>query len=131
MFVGPSVTFTNDRFPRSRHLPEAGHRYHGDTSWLETTRVAYGASIGARAVIAPGSTIGRYAMVGAGAVVTHDVPDHCLVVGTPARPYGWVCRCGLLLVDDPAVETSDGECPCGLSYRLSLSTGPEFERQDL
>lgn len=75
VFVGPNATFTNDKHPRSRVYPES----------FPVTRVKKGASIGAGAVILPGLTIGEGAMVGAGAVVTRDVPDHALVVGSPAR----------------------------------------------
>lgn len=83
VFVGPSVTFTNDRVPRAI----------GDWELLHT-RVEHGASIGANATIVCGVTIGAWAMVGAGGVVTKDVASHTLVVGNPARPIGWVCRCG-------------------------------------
>ncbi|MBC3882227.1 N-acetyltransferase [Undibacterium sp. LX40W] len=75
VFIGPNVTFSNDRFPRSKQYPEA---------FLQTI-VKTGASIGANATLLPGITIGRYAMIGAGSVVTKDVPDHALVVGNPAR----------------------------------------------
>jgi UDP-2-acetamido-3-amino-2,3-dideoxy-glucuronate N-acetyltransferase len=75
VFVGPNATFTNDRYPRSKHYPD---------KFLETL-VKTGASIGANATILPGITIGEYAMVGAGAVVTKDVPPRVLVVGNPAR----------------------------------------------
>jgi acetyltransferase-like isoleucine patch superfamily enzyme len=76
VFVGPNVTFTNDAFPRSRQYPDDG---------FPETRVCEGASIGANATILPGVTIGRRAMVGAGAVVVRDVPDAAVVVGNPAR----------------------------------------------
>jgi len=75
VFVGPNATFTNDKNPRSQVYPPG----------FPTTLVKRGASIGAGAVILPGLTIGEGAMVGAGAVVTRDVPDHALVVGSPAR----------------------------------------------
>jgi len=75
VFIGPNVTFTNDKFPRSKQYP---------LRFLKTT-VKKGASIGANATILPGITIGMKAMIGAGSVVTHDVPDHALVVGNPAR----------------------------------------------
>lgn len=75
VFIGPNVTFSNDRFPRSKQYPEA---------FLQTV-VKTGASIGANATLLPGITIGRNAMIGAGSVVTKDVPDHALVVGNPAR----------------------------------------------
>ncbi|SDJ69540.1 acyltransferase [Pseudomonas indica] len=75
VFIGPNATFTNDRFPRSRQWPER----------FPETRIERGASIGAGAVILPGLTIGERAMVGAGAVVTRDVPARALVFGNPAR----------------------------------------------
>ena len=84
VFVGPSAVFTNDPHPRA-----------STSAWeVVPTLVRRGASIGANATILCGVTIGAYAMVGAGAVVTSDVEPHRLVVGAPARPVGWVCRCG-------------------------------------
>ena len=80
VFIGPNATFTNDRFPRSKHYPEKFSR----------TLVGKGASIGANATILPGVTIGRNAMVGAGAVVTKDVPPNAIVKGNPARIAGYV-----------------------------------------
>ena len=79
VFVGPNVTFTNDNFPRSRRWPER----------FERTVVKSGASIGANATLLPGVTVGRLAMVGAGAVVTHDVPANAIVVGNPAFIRGY------------------------------------------
>ena len=75
VFVGPNATFTNDKFPRSKQFLDK----------FPQTIVKQGASIGANATILPGITIGKYAMIGAGAVVTHDVPDSCLAIGNPAR----------------------------------------------
>jgi acetyltransferase-like isoleucine patch superfamily enzyme len=90
VFVGPNVTFTNDRRPRSqRPFPPC------------VTTVQEGASLGAAAVIGPGVTIGRYAMVGMGTVVTKDVPDHALVYGNPMRHAGWVCFCGAAVKSRP------------------------------
>jgi acetyltransferase-like isoleucine patch superfamily enzyme len=84
VFLGPSMTFTNDMFPRA---------FNQD--WKITgTRVKKGASIGANATIVCGVTVGEYAMVGAGSVVTKDVAPYALVVGNPARPIGHVCKCG-------------------------------------
>ena len=86
VFCGPSCVFTNDLNPRCKY-PK------GSEGWMNTL-VKYGATIGANATIVCGKTIGRHAMVGAGAVVTKDVPDHALVVGVPANMSGWVCECG-------------------------------------
>lgn len=88
VFCGPSCVFTNVSTPRS-HVSRK-HAY-------ETTRVGRGASIGANATIVCGVTIGEYALIGAGAVVTRDVPPHALVVGVPAQIKGWVCSCGEIL----------------------------------
>ncbi|HEY7660593.1 MAG TPA: acyltransferase [Actinomycetota bacterium] len=84
VFVGPAVAFTNDRHPRAT----------GGTWDPLPTRVRRGASIGANATILCGLTIGEWAMVAAGAVVTRDVEPHRLVAGAPASAVGWVCRCG-------------------------------------
>jgi UDP-2-acetamido-3-amino-2,3-dideoxy-glucuronate N-acetyltransferase len=115
VFVGPSVVFTNDLRPRSPRLADAAERY-ADRSWLVPTIVRRGATLGAGAVILAGVTIGEYAFVGAGALVTRDVDAHALVVGSPARPTGWVCRCGGAL----AAARGRAECPtCGSTYALS------------
>ena len=93
VFVGPAATFTNDRYPRA-----------GSVEWeVEPTRVRRGASIGAHATIVCGVEIGAWSMVGAGAVVTHDVPAHGLAMGAPARLRAWVCACGhpLAAAGDP------------------------------
>lgn len=103
VFCGPSCVFTNDLTPRSEY-PKGAAQYR-------RTLVRRGASIGANATILCGNTIGRWAMVAAGAVVTLDLPDHALAAGNPARRIGWVCRCGAKLNKDLA-------CPsCGLRYR--------------
>ena len=86
VFVGPSVTFTNDRFPRAFIWNE--ERLSGPTI------VRKGASLGANSTIVCGITIGKYAMIAAGAVVTKDVPDHAIMMGVPARVKGFACICG-------------------------------------
>jgi UDP-2-acetamido-3-amino-2,3-dideoxy-glucuronate N-acetyltransferase len=100
VFVGPSVVFTNDRHPRAS----------GDWEVVPTL-VQRGASLGGNATVVAGVTIGPWASVGAGSVVTSDVEAHRLVVGNPARVIGWVCRCGHRVPDGPGTE-----CPsCGRS----------------
>jgi UDP-2-acetamido-3-amino-2,3-dideoxy-glucuronate N-acetyltransferase len=102
VFCGPSMVFTNVGTPRS-HVSRRGA--------YERTLVRRGASIGANATIVCGVTLGRYAFVGAGAVVTRDVKDHALVVGNPARQIGWMCACGerLHLADHVATCAGCGE----------------------
>src|SRR5688572_19756641 len=97
VFLGPSMVFTNVVNPRS-HVSRK-HEYR-------TTRVARGASIGANATVVCGHSLGEYCFVGAGAVVTQDVPAYALVLGVPARVAGWMCQCGERL--DAAVAVSDG-----------------------
>jgi len=106
VFVGPNVVFTNDLRPRSRVSPPAYLRIS----------LQDGCSLGANCTILPGLTIGHWAMVGAGAVVTHDVPDFALVFGVPARLRGWVCRCGNKL--NPA-GGSRWACTCGRVYEIA------------
>lgn len=104
VFLGPSMTFTNDRTPRA----------FNDEWKVTETLVKKGASIGANATIRCGVTIGEYAMVGCGGVITKDVPSHALVVGNPAHQIGWVCKCGCKL-DDNLI------CPeCGDDYKVEL-----------
>jgi len=85
VFVGPSAVFTNVARPRAAHPRRLSYA---------STRVGRGATIGANATIVCGVKIGAHAFVGAGAVVTHDIPDHALVLGAPARIKGWICACG-------------------------------------
>lgn len=108
VFCGPSMVFTNVVNPRS-HISRK-HEYR-------TTLVRKGASIGANTTIVCGVTLGRYAFVGAGAVVTQDVPDHTLVYGNPARVQGWVCQCGVKLhfVLSNGQERATCES-CGIRY---------------
>ena len=90
VFVGPSAVFTNDPNPRARY-PKRKYPKYG--KWLPTL-VKVGATIGANATIVCGNTIGRWTMIGAGAVVVDDVPDYATVVGVPAKIIGWICECG-------------------------------------
>lgn len=93
VFIGPHVIFTNDKLPRAIN-PDGSLKSAAD--WhVGETRVCYGAALGAGTVVVTGATIGRWAMVGSGSVVTKDVPDHALVVGNPARIIGWVSACGV------------------------------------
>ena len=103
VFVGPAATFTNVRHPRAA-FPRAPR-------W-DRTVVEDGASIGAAAVLVAPVRVGRCAMVGAGAVVTRDVPAHAIVAGNPARIVGWACECGETVVRGP--ERRAGTCgTCG------------------
>lgn len=109
VFCGPSMVFTNVINPRA-HVSRK-HEY-------KPTLVRRGASIGANATVICGVTIGEYAFIGAGAVVTRDVPAHALIVGAPGRRNGWMCQCGERLPDS---ETST--CPaCGTTYRILNNT---------
>ena len=102
VFCGPSCVFTNVLSPRA-HFPA-----HGEYT---RTLIREGASLGANSTIVCGHTVGRSALVAAGAVVTRDVPDYALMAGVPARRIGWVCECGRKL---------DGSlsCSCGRRYRM-------------
>lgn len=118
VFCGPSCVFTNDLRPRAIGPDGALLR---DEDWtLKTTLVKRGASLGANCTILCGLVIGRWAMVGAGAVVTGDVPDHGLVVGNPARLVGFVCSCGQRLADpDLQAAADEATCSqCGATLRL-------------
>lgn len=99
VFCGPSMVFTNDLTPRSMY-PKGAEAY-------KKTLVKYGATIGANATIVSGNTVGEWAMIGAGAVVTKDVPAYALVLGVPAKQIGWVCECGAKLNDDHACSQCD------------------------
>jgi acetyltransferase-like isoleucine patch superfamily enzyme len=113
VFVGPGAIFTNDKRPRAIN-PDGSLK--GNDDWeVGPTRVCYGASIGAGAIILPGVTIGSFALIGAGAVVTRDVHAHALIVGNPARMLGYVCKCATRLMDD------------GMGRYLCPACGEEFE----
>lgn len=115
VFVGPSVAFTNDRVPRAKVFRESYDPVH----------VAEGASIGANSTLTSPLTVGRYALVGAGSVVVHDVPDYGLVFGNPARLRGYVCACGRGLALAPG---GDGRaaCECGRQFQKN---GPQVREE--
>lgn len=105
VFCGPSCVFTNDLTPRAKY--PKGHANY------KKTLIKQGASIGANATIVCGHTISEWALVGAGAVVTSDVPTHALMLGVPARRKGWACECGQVLQKDSYFYI----CPdCGRKY---------------
>ena len=113
-FIGPHVFFTNDRLPRAINVDGS---FKADTDWeITPTLVRRGAALGANSTILAGVTIGRWAMVGSGSVVTRDVADHELVLGNPARRFGSACPCGQSLPDVDGRPFA-GACPrCGDAF---------------
>jgi UDP-2-acetamido-3-amino-2,3-dideoxy-glucuronate N-acetyltransferase len=108
VICGPSVVFTNVMNPRA--FIERKHEFRN-------TLIRRGATLGANSTIVCGVTVGEYALVGAGAVVTRDVPAYALIYGVPTRQAGWVCRCGVTL---PEAEGQTLTCPaCGDRYQLA------------
>ena len=103
VFCGPSCVFTNDLTPRAKY-PKGRAAY-------KKTLIKRGASIGANATVVCGHTVGEWAIIAAGAVVTSNVPNHALMVGVPARLRGWVCECGDVLSDDLVCNR------CGRTYK--------------
>ena len=116
VFLGPSMVFTNVINPRSHVNRQNDYK---------TTLVKQGASIGANATIVCGNTIGRFAFIGAGAVVTKDIPDYALVVGNPARQIGWICECGERL------ETKNKNSVCDACGKEYLKVGNRLKNKDL
>ena len=104
VFIGPNAVFTNDLWPVSRKRDN-----------LLPTNVRQGACIGANATILCGLEVGRYAFVGAGAVVTKNVPDHALMVGNPAQLKGYLCRCRKKL----SFKKGSASCVCGSKFKMS------------
>lgn len=123
VFCGPHCVFTNDKHPRS--INPDGSLKGGEDWEVSETLVRKGASIGAHATIVCGNQIGQWAMIGAGAVVTKDVPDYGLIFGNPARLHGFVCPCGEKLVEAAGgSEDEDGVrmvCPrCAAEIRIPM-----------
>lgn len=118
VFCGPSMVFTNVINPRS-HVSRKDE--------YKTTRVKQGASIGANSTVVCGITLGRYCFIGAGSVVTRDVPDYAMVYGSPARVRGWVCNCGMKLNFVPAdAGAAMAQCSaCGRRYSRAGQTVSE------
>jgi UDP-2-acetamido-3-amino-2,3-dideoxy-glucuronate N-acetyltransferase len=116
VFLGPGAILTNDKAPRAIN-PDGTVR--GDADWeVSPVLIKRGAAIGAGAVVLPGVTVGEFAMVGAGAVVTREVPAHGLAYGNPARLHGYVCGCGAKL---PSSDNGKWRCAaCGAQYSLPL-----------
>jgi acetyltransferase-like isoleucine patch superfamily enzyme len=115
VFLGPNCVFTNDMFPRSKVIrPE-----------YERTLLKKGASIGANATILCGITIGKYSMVGAGAVVTKDIPDFACVVGNPAKVLYWISKTGEKLIFNSNNEAADSS-----GNRYKLDTYPDNESSE-
>ncbi len=119
VFCGPSMVFTNILDPRCE-FPQRGKEFY------VKTLVKRGASLGANSTIVCGITIGKYVFVGAGAVVTRDIPDHALITGVPAKISGWMCRCGekLSLSKDLESTETDKCSRCNREYtknKLSVS----------
>lgn len=116
VFCGPSMVFTNVKTPRSAFPRNTADDYL-------TTRVRHGASIGANATIVCGTTIGEWALIAAGAVVTKDVPAYALMMGVPAKLTGWACQCGIAL----DFVSSHATCrDCGRNYRQTSATSIEY-----
>ncbi len=109
VFCGPSCVFTNDLTPRAK-FPKGSEGY-------KQTYVGEGASIGANATIVCGHNIGSCALIGAGAVVTTDVPPYALMLGVPAKQRGWVCRCGSRLDEEGSYGIRYACRDCGRAYR--------------
>lgn len=131
VFIGPHVCFTNDLRPRA--INPDGTLKAGDEWELSPTLVKYGAALGANSTIRCGVTIGEWAMVGSGSVVTRDVPDFGLVMGNPAKLHGYVCPCGeKLLPKDVSSDDSILYCPtCSFEFSNPLVNPKEIGKKEI
>jgi acetyltransferase-like isoleucine patch superfamily enzyme len=122
VFVGPHVTFTNDLYPRS---------FNTDWKILQTL-VKEGSSIGAGTVIVCGVTIGEYALIGAGSIVTENIPPHALAYGNPARIRGFVCRCAKKLeTEEKKKNHVSMKCPfCNEKYNIPVEDYARIEKEE-
>jgi acetyltransferase-like isoleucine patch superfamily enzyme len=127
VFLGPGVMLLNDKHPRAIN-PDGSPKSEADWE-VAAGSVEYGASVGGGAVVLPGIKIGRMALVGSGAVVTHDVPERGIVTGNPARLRGFACDCGRpLKARGGNVSGAVHECPrCGRVYELAADVFAQFE----
>jgi len=123
VMISAGTTFTNDRYPRATTSDLAELRPSEPDEHTVATLVQAGSTIGARATIGPGVTLGRFSMVGMASAVTRDVPDHHLVIGSPARTVAALCRCGepfARAIDGNLADVADVACRlCGLRYAIS------------
>lgn len=114
VFCGPSMVFTNVINPRSAIERKMEYK---------TTHVKKGASIGANATVICGNTVGEYAFIAAGAVITKDVPAHALMAGVPAKRIGWMCECGTTLIKGTIENSQDVSCTaCERIYKVEQTT---------
>ncbi len=122
VFVGPGAMLLNDKNPRAINPDGTLKR---DADWtVSPGLVAYGAAVGGGAVVLPGVRIGRFALVGSGAVVTRDVPDHAIVAGNPARLRGFACACGLPLAIEPSAGGEALLRCAGCGRETAIPTAP-------
>ena len=129
VFIGPGAILTNDRYPRA--ITPTGELARGDDWTVSPIELRDGCSIGAGAVVVAGTVVGRFATVGAGAIVTRDVPDYALVAGNPARRLGWVCACGTRLTDGSGKNSPASPGPdehlrcarCGRDFAINKDSG--------
>tara|TARA_Y100000034_G_C6835499_1_gene377504 strand:+ start:368 stop:970 length:603 start_codon:yes stop_codon:yes gene_type:complete len=122
VFCGPSMVFTNVIIPRS---------FIERKQEFKKTLVKKGATIGANATIVCGNTLGKYSLIGAGSVITKDVPDYALFLGIPAKHRGWVCKCGVVLTKELFSEQETTlECiSCKSTYKLSGNSFSPIEEK--